>query len=105
MREFSKNLNANNKNNFIKYRFDRNLAYLRREIAENILIGDEENYFDLENFKNKFGIIKEDLDKMIEIVITELEKLDWNIKLAYGTTAMFIYSGIDPPSNFYSDDF
>ena len=104
MREFSKKINANNKNNFSKYRFDRNLAYLRREITENILIGDEENYFDLDKFKTRFDLVKEDLDKMVEIVSTELRNLDWKVEFTYGQTAMFIYSN-DTPSNFYPDEF
>jgi transcriptional antiterminator len=104
MKEFSKKLEVNNKNTFHKYRFERNLAYLRREITENMLLGNEEDYFDLENFRNKFNISKEDLSNMVEIVKKELEKLNWNTKLSFGSTALFIYSSEDPPSNCYPDE-
>ena len=105
MNEFSNKINVKNIDNFPKLLFELNLKYLRKAITENILLGNEENYFDLEKFKNEFKQSFDDILSMIEIINTELDILGWNTKLAYGKTALFIYSTQDSPSNCYDDDF
>ena len=38
---------------------------------------------------------------MISELIPELLNLGWNCKLGYGDTGLFIYSTINPPSNWW----
>ena len=105
MKEFPKKINVNNISNFPKFLFDRNVAYLRREITENVLKGNEESYFDLEKFKTCFNLSTETIMSMLSIVRSELSDLGWNTKLSFGKTALFIYSTEEPPSNCYEDEF
>ena len=105
MKEFPKKISVDNKSNFPDFLFNRNLAYLRREITENVLKGNEENYFDLEQFKTSFNLTIETITSMVETVRIELGDLGWNTKLSFGKTALFIYSTEEPPSNCYEDEF
>jgi|TARA_B110000259_G_scaffold188246_1_gene245903 hypothetical protein len=104
MKEFPKKLNVNNIDKFSTYRLERVLAYMRKEITENMLFRNEENYFDLEKFKNMFVLTKENLEEIILIIVKELEILGWKTQLGFGGTALFIF--IDSlPANCYEDEF
>ncbi len=107
MREFPDRLHVNNKEKFSQYHFDRSLCYLRRDITEFIFKrGDDDNtYFDFDQFKEGRVEDEEILNKLISIIIEELEKLGWKCKKAFGNTGIFIYSTEEqPPSCWGGDD-
>lgn len=105
MKEFPSYLIPKNKESFSIRKYNRNLAYIRMEIYENMIDGDENNYFDLDKFSRKYNIRKEDLDKMLKDVVDELQNLGWNTKTSFGCTALFIYSTDNPPKSCYDDTF
>jgi hypothetical protein len=99
MREFPPTLNAKNKKQFNELYYNRVLCYLRKKLYEHIISHDENNYFELDIFQNNYKISTEDLSKMTNIVIEELENLGWKCKLSFGDSAIFIYSTDDPPKS------
>ena len=70
MKEFPKKLKVSNKTQFCKYKLERVLCYLRRDIYEHIISKEETEYYDIENFNNKYLKNMSDtaiiLDKIIE---------------------------------------
>jgi hypothetical protein len=104
MKEFPSILNISNKDNFKVISYNRNLCYLRTELYEHIIKEDENNYFDLEKFRN-YRKIKDitDIDSMVKILIDELCILGWNCKISFGGTALFIYSSESPPVTCWDD--
>jgi hypothetical protein len=97
MKEFPKSLHINNKDKFKKYFIERIMCYLRKYIYDHILKYVEDEYFDLDKFYNKFILSSSDGNKseISEInirICKELNILGWKTKLAYGDTALFIYS-------------
>lgn len=105
MKLFPEKLKPENKENFHKYFFERNLAYMRRDIFEKMLRGDENDYFELEKFSAEYNITNEDLNKMVNKVCSELQDLGWKTETSFGGTALFIYSTENPPPSCYPDEF
>lgn len=105
MKQFPVRLNPENKDKFTTYRYERNLAYLRKEIFELMLLGDENNYFELDIFSRKYKLKKGEIENMCNTVIQELENLGWNVKTSFGGTGLFIYSTDIPPVSCYEDKF
>jgi len=104
MIEFPSRLNVKNKNKFPEYRYSRVLCYLRRDIFEHMITEDENNYFDLDTFRNKY--FKRDLESMKKIEVTiieELTTLGWKCKTSFGGTGLFIYSTDEPPPSCHPD--
>ena|SRR3989304_8339832 len=92
MKEFPKNLCPAKKNKFPKYRYNREMCYLRKEIYEFILKGDENSYFDLGQFGTQHNIKINDVKKMGEKISEELQQLGWKTTLHFGGTSIQIYS-------------
>lgn len=105
MKEFPNNLKPENKEKFSKYRYERNLAYLRKEIYELVILGNENQYFELDNFTRRYSINKVDAEKMTKTVMTELGERGWKTKTSFGGTGLFVYSSEEPPPSCYEDDF
>ena len=104
MKEFPDSITPENKEKFSYYRQKRITAYLRKEIMELILMGDENSYFDLDSFSRKYVVNKKDFDSMVECVSKELVDLGWNVKLSFGGTGLFVYSTETPPPSCYEDE-
>lgn len=105
MKEFPKSLDSKNKLNFEKMHYDRGLCYLRRELYEHIIHENENNFFDLDKFNNKFLKNSDMLEKMVNIIIKELNDLGWNCKITFGGTALFIYSTDKLPPSCWDGEF
>lgn len=105
MKDFPTDLKPKNKENFPKYRYRRNLAYMRKEIFELMLKGDENNYFDLDKFARQYEITPENIESMRSILSGELEELGWKTKTSFGGSGLFIYSTDEPPMSCYQDEF
>lgn len=106
MKNFPERLNVNNKQNFSKYNYTRNLCYLRKQIYELIIKENENDYFELDKFARNY--LKNNMTIMLEMtekIRQELKELGWNTKLSYGGTGLFIYSTENPPTNCYEDGF
>ena len=101
MDTFPNNLNTNNKKDFSNYLYDLNKNCLRKKIFTHILKEEEKDYFCLYSFDKKYVKNIEITKKMISELIPELLNLGWNCKLGYGDTGLFIYSTINPPSNWW----
>ena len=85
---------------FKELNFNRLLGVLRNDIYEHLLWNDDNNFFDLDKFcKEHLKRDTEMLEKMKDIIIDELNKLNWNCKLSYGGTALFIYRTTEAPSS------
>lgn len=105
MKEFPDHLTPMNKAKFPRYRYERNLAYLRKEITELVLLGNENNYFELDRFSRTHQIKKDELEKMSSKIMEELGKLGWNTKTSFGGTGLFIYSTPEPPPSCFDGEF
>jgi hypothetical protein len=73
--------------------YELNLCRLRKKIYEFVLREKEDDFFDLEKFRNNKAKNEKDMDKMTEVIRQELEGLGWKTKLIYGNTALAIYKG------------
>lgn len=104
MKEFPDKLTPENKDIFCNYRYNRILAYLRKEITELILIGDENSYFELDKFARNYKVEPNDMLSMTKTISGELESLGWKLKTSFGGTGLFIYSSEKPPSSCYEDE-
>ena len=104
MKEFPSRLRPENKENFSKYRYERSLAYMRKDIFELVLREDENNYFELDNFARVHSVKKNEMERMRDTVMDELKKLGWNVKTSFGGTGLFIYSTDEPPPSCYTDE-
>jgi hypothetical protein len=105
MKEFPEILNVNNKDKFEDIYNNRMTSYLRQKIYEHVIKNDQNNYFDLDNFRGSYKIKNiEDIKKMTNTIIEELCLLGWKCKLSYGGTALFIYSSDKPPSSCWDDE-
>lgn len=105
MKEFPERFKPENKDMFSKYNYERNLAYLRKDIFEIVLRGNENDYFDLDNFASAHSVKKNEMERMSNVVMGELQKLGWNVKTSFGGTGLFVYSTDDPPPSCYVDEF
>jgi hypothetical protein len=98
MEKFPENISVSNVDLFSDLNFSRLLALLRKNIYEHLLWNDDNNFFDLDKFcKENLKRDTDMLEKMIDIIIGELNKFGWNCKLSYGGTALFIYRTTEPP--------
>lgn len=105
MLEFPKDISPINKAKFPYLRKKRNLAYLRRDIYEFLLIPSE-TYFDLEHFYKDKGytdVISGDPSEITKTVISELESLGWKTKLIFRGTGLVIYDNEIPPIAYGSE--
>ena len=105
MKEFPNRLTPENKEKFSQYRYERNIAYLRKDIFELVLVGDENSYFELDNFARRYKLKKGEIEKMTEILTQELIEKGWNVKTSFGGTGLFIYSTAEPPQSCFKDEF
>jgi hypothetical protein len=105
MNEFSPSLTPGNKDNFPGIRFETVLSCLRQEITENVLRGDENDFFDLSTFSRKYGLTDSELTDMRSAVSAELEALGWSVKTSFGGTGLFVYSSEKPPPSCHADGF
>ncbi len=98
---FPDNLNSKNKKDFSVYLYDLNKLNLRKKIYYHILKEEEKDYFCIYSFDKKYIKNIEITKKMINEIITELVCMGWKCKLGYGDTGLFIYSTIEPPTNWW----
>ena len=103
MKFFPESLKVENKDRFKNLVHRRYRTYLRRALFEHIISHEETDYFAFDKFINTSRDMKpptmEEVQKLVNELIPELEKLGWKCKKAYGDTALFIYSSSDPPQN------
>ena len=105
MKEFPSHFKPENKGDFSEYRYKRNLAYMRKEIFELVLKGNENDYFDLDIFRKTYCIERSDLKNMLIKIMEELTNLGWNVKTSFGETGLFIFSSEKPPESCHDDEF
>lgn len=101
MKTFPSQISASNQQNFTVLFRKRVECYLRRDIFEFLLSRpNEETYFALDNFLNKFEFntdLKKDFPTMLSNgILKELEQLGWQTALSFGDTGLFIFSGERP---------
>lgn len=104
MKEFPELLNVKNKDRFQEFHYNRTLLYLRKDIYEHMLKSiNENNFYDLDKFNKLHLNNMDDLQKMVQDIMSELKYLGWKSKLSFGNTALFIYSTDNPPSSCWDD--
>ena len=97
MKEFPQRFRLENTDIFPELLYDRNIAYLRRDIYEHMLINDKENPFDLYKF-NAERIGEIDITrKMADTIIDEIIERGWECALAHGATNLYIYPPGEKP--------
>jgi hypothetical protein len=106
MNNFPDSINIKNKHALNEVFYDTNLNYLRKDIFEFIIKGNENDYFDLDiwcrkNINNNWNMMK----RLKNVIVSELQQIGWNCKCSFGDTCLFIYSTENPPSSCYEDDF
>ena len=105
MKQFPVNLSIKNKHNFSRILFDVYIGYLRKDLYEHILSEDENTYFELDTWcRNNLKNNKKLMDKMLQIVLVELQQRGWKCKTSFGGTGLFVYSSEDPPKSCYEDE-
>lgn len=92
MKTFPTKFTPDNKDNFPNYRYQRVLCYLRQDIYEFVLKGDEDSYFDLFKFGEKYGYKFDISKKLGEDISKELENLGWKTALHFGNSSIQIFS-------------
>ena len=103
MDAFPDKLTPENKKDFPEIRYKLIRSHLRCEITNNVLEGDENNYFDLSTFSIKYNINIDLMKKMCNDITKELVVLGWNVKTSFGGTGLFIYSTETIPPSCYDD--
>jgi len=98
MKLFPSFLVPENKGQFAERKYNRDLCYVRRHIYEFMLAGRFKDYCDLSQLKEKHNISQDTLGSMINMLVSELEKLGWVVKVLYGETALLIYDPADEAS-------
>jgi len=104
MKTFPDKLNVSCKKNFRIYHCERVTCYLRKDLYELIITEDENNYFEIDKFKQYYKLSTHEINTMVNLIISELEKLGWTCKITFGGSALFVYSDIVPTS-YYPDGF
>ena len=104
MKQFPENLNVKNKNNFSYYLYNRTLCYLRRDIYNHMITNTENDYFDLGSFYKIYKTSSDNQLTITEVIIKELENLNWKCQTSFMGTGLFIYA-IDKPNNCWGDGF
>jgi hypothetical protein len=96
-------LKSENKEIFEENYSDFVLCRFRELVYCHILLGDENNYVDLDVIKKTYKLTdKQHLD-ITDNIIQELEQLGWKCKKSFGQTALFIYSTENPPPSCWDD--
>lgn len=93
MDKFPEYLVPEESKNFEEYYDKKLLSFIRQEIETIILLENENDYFDLVNFKEKHSI--KDIKKVVslcKVIQEELSKLGWKSKMIYADTALYIYN-------------
>lgn len=99
MKKFPNKMIPSNENKFKEYLYNRNICFLRKEIYEFILRKiDNNDFFNISEFDNKYINNREITYKMISEIIIELENIGWICSLYYGNTGLFIYNKDNKPS-------
>ena len=98
MQEFPKSLSSENTLQFSELLKDYYLQQMRQDIYIHILRNNQNDFFDIELFDRKYVKDIKVTDKLIDIIITELEQLGWKTFLGYGGTGLFIYDKEKPSS-------
>jgi hypothetical protein len=98
MQEFPKSLSSENTLQFSDLLKDYYLQQMRQDIYIHILRNNQNDFFDIELFDRKYVKDIKVTDKLIDIIITELEQLGWKTFLGYGGTGLFIYDKEKPSS-------
>lgn len=97
MKEFPQRFKLENVDIFPELLYDRNIAYLRRDIYEHVLKNDKEESFNLQKFNNERINDMEISIEMVGVIIDELISRGWDCALAYGSTCLYIYPPGDKP--------
>ena len=105
MKTFPEKLRVENRSKFPDFCYERNLCYLRQELYELIIQGNENDYFDIGGFgRRRLRDDADILERMKNTVVQELTDMGWTCQSSHAGTALFIYSGDMPPSC-YPDGF
>jgi hypothetical protein len=103
MIKFPESLNIKNKNKFSEINYNRIISIFRQEIHDHILdkVNENENeYFDLDYFSKKYlDNNSKAMQKIVKIIMIELQELGWKSSLSFGDTGLFIYSTEEKPSS------
>lgn len=105
MQSFPSGLIPENKDKFDSFLMHRLQCELRQRIYDLMILGDENDYFDIGSFY-RYSRVPIDMRKpLLDSITQELTKLGWKCKTSFSETGLFIYSTDKPPVSCYDDGF
>lgn len=97
MKEFPLRFTIKNSDFFPELLYERNIAYLRRDIYEHMLKNNKEESFDLKKFNEERVGDMDITRQMADTIIDEIIERGWECALAYGATCLYIYPPGEKP--------
>lgn len=94
MKEFPKKFTPSNLKKFSEYNRIRLKAYLRRDVYESVLSGDDA--FHVDSFVSSRKISTDLAKELMRELSEELKHLGWNTALLYNDTALYTYGEETP---------
>lgn len=94
-------LHVEKKSDFVALRRAFCLRKLRNHIMRWMLDGNENDFFDLDEFNRSLVRDTTITNELVELVTAELQSLGWKTFLGFGGTGLYVYSSEEPPANAY----
>jgi hypothetical protein len=101
MKKLPYKLNASNAKNFQKLKIQDILRKIRLSLYNFLVSREAETeYYDFDQFFLLSKLTEDEKDFIRATIIKELENLDWNTKLSFGGSGLYIYSTDEPPHTY-----
>ena len=98
MDKFPETIKAENKSSFSQAKKDYYTSLLRKEIYLHILNGNENDFFDINQFNKKYLNDEFMCEAIFSVVIPELQDMGWKYKVSFGGTGLFLYTTENAPA-------
>lgn len=77
------------------------LKKLRNQVMRWMLVGNENDFFDLDQFNRSYLNNRDLMNELVGDVTVELHGLGWKTFLGFGGTGLYVYSSEERPVNAY----
>lgn len=94
-------LHVSKKSEFPEWRRAFYLRKLRKHLMQWMMKGNENDFFDLDEFNRMFVQDITLTQQLVEHVTSELHSLGWKTFLGFGGTGLYVYSSEERPVNAY----
>jgi hypothetical protein len=97
MNSFPEHLLPERKEDFTIIRKEILINQMRKDIYDLMIKGNENDFFDLVVFRNRYQLTSSEVREIADILISELNERGWKTVLSYADTGLFIFSTENPP--------